>query len=225
MLRQLEDEHVVCWDESKQKQLADRIVKLSLQTRVLSRFTAYVVVDRSRKVRTEEKIISVVQPVELPEGWTFSAPVATSPLADGLSAPLHLLPAQGEHFFLAREKNFFESRSTLASVLGRFLHGSEEDEEPRDFQLRQDALEEVALRIRETQDPQQRLTLWQQLAQELERLLECPELPVETRERLSEFAQKLEIYLRNWNAQEPPAQECHKLAQELLEILEHSQKD
>jgi Ca-activated chloride channel homolog len=46
-----------------------RMVELSLQYGVLCRFTAFVAVDRSAIVNEGGKANSIVQPVELPEGW------------------------------------------------------------------------------------------------------------------------------------------------------------
>ena len=45
------------------------IVEFSLRFHVLSRFTAYVAVDRSQAVNPGGALHQVVQPVEMPEGW------------------------------------------------------------------------------------------------------------------------------------------------------------
>jgi hypothetical protein len=49
--------------------LADLIVAVSLRHRVLSRFTAFVAVDRDRSVGADGVPLPVVQPVESPDGW------------------------------------------------------------------------------------------------------------------------------------------------------------
>ncbi|MQA05153.1 MAG: VWA domain-containing protein [Streptosporangiales bacterium] len=64
--------------------LAERIVATSLDHRVLSRFTAFVAVDRSRV--TESGAQPVVQPVELPSGW--QQPGGPQPMAAALAAPM-----------------------------------------------------------------------------------------------------------------------------------------
>ena len=50
------------------KDLADRIVAVSLAHRVLCRFTAYIAIDPEHSVRGGDAE-SVVQPVEMPSGW------------------------------------------------------------------------------------------------------------------------------------------------------------
>jgi len=54
----------------KPKDLAKQIVEVSLATNVLSRFTAYVAVDRSEVVNKGGRQQQVVQPVEMPDGWS-----------------------------------------------------------------------------------------------------------------------------------------------------------
>ncbi len=53
----------------KDERLSHEIVAVSLESHVLSRFTAYVAVDRSEVVKSDGKPREIVQPVELPEGW------------------------------------------------------------------------------------------------------------------------------------------------------------
>lgn len=66
-VRDLEDRYAM--GVKKPKPLAKEIVKVSLATNVLSRFTAYVAVDRSEVVNKGGKQRQVVQPVEIPDGW------------------------------------------------------------------------------------------------------------------------------------------------------------
>lgn len=46
-----------------------QIVECSLQSRVLSRFTAFVAVDETERVNVDGQVHKVMQPVEFPDGW------------------------------------------------------------------------------------------------------------------------------------------------------------
>ena len=70
-VRDLEDEYAAGAPEPET--LAQRIIDVSLESHVLSRFTAYVAVDRSEVVQAGGKPIEITQPVELPAGWADSA--------------------------------------------------------------------------------------------------------------------------------------------------------
>jgi len=65
-VRDLEDSYTAI---GASPELADRIVAVSLAHRVLSRFTAFVAVDRSRRTGAGAPQ-PVLQPVELPGGWS-----------------------------------------------------------------------------------------------------------------------------------------------------------
>ena len=67
-VRELEDRYAA-GSASDPKALARQIVKISLESRVLSRFTAYVAVDRSEVVNQGGQQQKIVQPVEAPAGW------------------------------------------------------------------------------------------------------------------------------------------------------------
>lgn len=67
-VRELEDAYA-SQQRAGDQQLAKQIVTVSLEAHVLSRFTAYVAVDRSAVVNANGKPRQIVQPVELPEGW------------------------------------------------------------------------------------------------------------------------------------------------------------
>ena len=73
-IRDLEDRYAT--GAGDQPQLAQRIVALSTRFRVLSRFTAFLAVDRSETVNPGGELHRVVQAVEAPSGW-----------ADGFAAP------------------------------------------------------------------------------------------------------------------------------------------
>lgn len=92
-VRDLEDRYAM--GVKKPKALAKEIVEVSLATKVLSRFTAYVAVDKSEVVNRGGKQQQVVQPVEIPDGWdvvrTAAAPCSfavSSDDGDELSSPL-----------------------------------------------------------------------------------------------------------------------------------------
>jgi type II secretory ATPase GspE/PulE/Tfp pilus assembly ATPase PilB-like protein len=55
------------------KALMERIVQVSLESHVLSRFTAYVAVDKSDVVNPGGRPQEIVQPVEFPDGWESRA--------------------------------------------------------------------------------------------------------------------------------------------------------
>jgi Ca-activated chloride channel family protein len=65
-LRELEDRYVVAGGPELEKE----IVATSLRFGVLCRFTAFVAVDRSAVVNASGQVHGIVQPVEMPEGWT-----------------------------------------------------------------------------------------------------------------------------------------------------------
>jgi Ca-activated chloride channel homolog len=67
-VRDMEDRYAA----APEPELADRIVAVSLSHRVLSRFTAFVAVDRSRTADLGPSQ-PVIQPVELPAGWAGTA--------------------------------------------------------------------------------------------------------------------------------------------------------
>jgi Ca-activated chloride channel family protein len=91
-----------CWGRAKVRELEDRyaagevadpqalmrqIVEISLASQVLSRFTAFVAVDRSEVVNPTGRTHQVVQPVEMPEGWDIAMPCAMA--AGGVERLLH----------------------------------------------------------------------------------------------------------------------------------------
>jgi Ca-activated chloride channel family protein len=70
-VRELEDAYAA--GGAANQNLADRIVTVSLESGVLSRFTAYVAVDRSEVVNEGGRQHEIVQPVELPAGWAMDS--------------------------------------------------------------------------------------------------------------------------------------------------------
>jgi osmotically-inducible protein OsmY len=67
-VRELEDRYAAGGISDPQA-LAKQIVEVSLASRVLSRFTAYVAVDRSEVVNLGGQQQKIIQPVEMPAGW------------------------------------------------------------------------------------------------------------------------------------------------------------
>jgi Ca-activated chloride channel homolog len=83
-VRKLEDLYLTRGDHAT---LERHIVETSLRFGVLSRFTAFVAVDRSEVVNPSGQVREVVQPVEHPEGWAQptagAAPRGTAPRPAG----------------------------------------------------------------------------------------------------------------------------------------------
>lgn len=71
-VRALEDDCAI--GRRDQEQLAARIVETSLKYGVLSRFTAFVAVDRLEVVNAGGERRRVIQPVEPPDGWDMMSP-------------------------------------------------------------------------------------------------------------------------------------------------------
>lgn len=90
-VRKLEDRYVIARDETLEKQ----IVETSLRYKVLSRFTAYVAVDRSEVVNVGGEGKQIVQPVEMPAGWEVEA------FAGGMAIACSAAPAALTGSFLA----------------------------------------------------------------------------------------------------------------------------
>lgn len=67
-VRDLEDEYAAGQTRNA-KALRERIVQVSLAAHVLSRFTAYVAVDKSEVANPGGRPVEIVQPVEFPDGW------------------------------------------------------------------------------------------------------------------------------------------------------------
>ncbi|TWU56718.1 Type II secretion system protein E [Rubripirellula tenax] len=79
-LRELEDQFAA--SAAPDRLLQNAITRCSLETNVLSRFTAFVAVDDTERVNANRHPHSITQPVESPEGWQSSAaaPIARNRL-------------------------------------------------------------------------------------------------------------------------------------------------
>ncbi|HEU4733437.1 MAG TPA: VIT domain-containing protein [Kofleriaceae bacterium] len=82
-LRDLEDQYAA----KARDELEQQIVRVSKQFSVLSRFTAFLAVDRSQVVNKGGVLHQVVQPVEKPAGWDASFAGGISPVAGRAMPP------------------------------------------------------------------------------------------------------------------------------------------
>ena len=125
-IRDLEDRYAA-GDVHDAKALANDIVAVSLKSHVLSRFTAYVAVDRSEVVNEEGTPLQVVQPVEVPDGWASPVVACSLVPTPELGSPVMLdcciSPGDGLRAF---------EKSASLGTLGEFLLGSiPRDRRPR----------------------------------------------------------------------------------------------
>lgn len=82
MIRDLEDEYAA-GTHSEPQQLMQRIIQVSLESHVLSRFTAYVAVDHSQVVNDGGVQNQILQPVEMPAGWEMGMNAAAGAVMGG----------------------------------------------------------------------------------------------------------------------------------------------
>lgn len=142
-VRDLEDRYAA---GGASPELADRIIAVSLGHRVLSRFTAFIAVDRSRAVGAGAPQ-PVIQPVELPHGWAPGPQAAVNYSGAGSSPDRRdaLLSAGGgrasRRFSSARPGHEFtaaaaQAQADLASYLSRAVEIF--DRAQRDLDCRRD---------------------------------------------------------------------------------------
>lgn len=70
VMSDLEDQYRACFDPRQKVEIEQAIVKLSKQYSVLSRFTAYTVIDKEEIKTKDLGLRQTVQPVHNPHGWT-----------------------------------------------------------------------------------------------------------------------------------------------------------
>jgi Ca-activated chloride channel family protein len=98
-IRDLEDVYAV--RSHGKAELEQQIVAVSLRHRVLSRFTAFVAIDRAEKVNIGGNPRPVIQPVEAPAGWNMTRAGVAPPAAayamapPPMGAPMAVLGAPG----------------------------------------------------------------------------------------------------------------------------------
>jgi Ca-activated chloride channel family protein len=73
LIREMEDAFVA--DGSQDQRLREEIIRTSIESNALSRFTAFVAIDETHRVPTTGAPHQLVQPVELPEGWAAAPPL------------------------------------------------------------------------------------------------------------------------------------------------------
>ena len=94
-IRDLEDRYA-----AGDRALESQIVKVSKQFSVLSRFTAFLAIDRSEVVNAGGKLTQAVQPVETPAGWEMQnrsrgPALRRSPMLAQAMAPMPMQPGAG----------------------------------------------------------------------------------------------------------------------------------
>lgn len=72
-IREMEDAFVA--GGSRDQNLREEIIRTSIESSALSRFTAFVAIDETHRVETTGAPHRVVQPVESPEGWSTAPPL------------------------------------------------------------------------------------------------------------------------------------------------------
>ena len=128
-IRDLEDQYAV---EGRGVESLERlIVATSLRWSVLSRFTAFVAVDRAAKVESGQPRREIVQPVEMPEGWadpTVRYCHAMAPAAGAVPMLKQSAATFGEHTWGGKMRKAMRSSSLLGSIFGRIDPGEVEEE-------------------------------------------------------------------------------------------------
>lgn len=111
LINQLEDDYVL----QATPELEERILRLSLENRVLCRFTAYVAIDRSEVVNAGGEVRRIVQPVNAPAGWDMFEDIADAYVAAFESAPRALYCIE-KHFAHYLEDYYVEEEEENWSV-------------------------------------------------------------------------------------------------------------
>lgn len=113
-VRELEDRYAA--NGNYDEKLAERIVQTSLESGVLSRFTAYVAVDKSEIVNAGGQQQHVIQPVELPAGWAIDLPTVAfcmAPPPAKASRNIHSLYIREEVESVTSNLQNFEDEDTI----------------------------------------------------------------------------------------------------------------
>jgi len=107
-IKELEDQFRI--HPAKQEQLKQRIVELSLDFSVLTRFTAFVAVDDAEVVNTTGQVRHVVQPVHTPDQWES---LTTAQPAKGAKASRMKMCKSG-----GIDEGFFDQGTTGSGLFG-----------------------------------------------------------------------------------------------------------
>ncbi len=177
-VRELEDQYVLSKRELR-PDLETRIIDTSLRFQVLSRFTAFVAVDRAEQVIIDGHLHRVTQAVDMPGGWHPSQPILhgliqNASIAGRVSAQAsaHPLPYSTEP--AAPPYTSPHETEWSAPVVPTPWHPSADDH--------------ASDQTRPTTDPSQRPDIWRRRARELAQRAE--------RETLSALAKQLEALVK-----------------------------
>jgi Ca-activated chloride channel family protein len=160
-IRDLEDEYDGGGTRTPRSELESEIIATSLEHQVLSRFTAFVAVDRSEVVNPDGTVREVVQPVDAPDGWGMFEPASADFGPTVLSAPV----AQGGGFgdmmmesiidpledIIEEASDWIQERT---GIFGRPSRGADVEDEPGPEG------ESLAEKVRELMDWLDRHSTW-----------------------------------------------------------------
>jgi hypothetical protein len=199
-VRELEDRYAAGTDPNSSA-LAKQIVDISLATHVLSRFTAYVAVDRSEVVNRDGPLQEILQPVEMPRGWDMGVRTLTC-LGSPRSAVAMTcyLDASCEHPAAPASAPVRSQPGVFRSLGERLFrkrsHSADQAHPPASSDMRQKC-EAIADRLREAIDrvPNDRALVqrqkWlEQVITHLEVLLSLAGIPTQTETALKDVLQR-----------------------------------
>lgn len=109
-IRDLEDRYAL-----GAREVEGEIVRVSKQFSVLSRFTAFLAVDRSEVVNQGGKLVQVVQPVESPAGWDMKAKTRMASFAAPGALPPPMAPSPS---MVAAAPSPMRMRAPVAQAFG-----------------------------------------------------------------------------------------------------------
>ena len=240
-VRQLEDQYVLATDAARREQLAQQIVHASLESRVLSRFTAYVVVDHSEVVNPEGKVVSITQPVELPSGWEASFGSVEKhcgfPMLTGMLASIFVPHRLAKSFWnpnqdesddeaafspmASEEEETASAASEVASdqstrQLDQLLQNLPPEARPLATELRW-----LLNRIAKTDKAPMRRRLWDRVLKLLRKLASVysPHAPEQVRQQLRQVLDRVEEHVDRWHP-ETPWQQCAEVAETVRDLFE-----
>ncbi|WP_089934639.1 VIT domain-containing protein [Candidatus Entotheonella palauensis] len=179
-VRDLEDQYVLC-DRSRRLDLEARIVDTSIRFRVLSRFTAFVAIDRSEQVIVDGNLHRVTQAVDVPDGWHLPQSIAhhliqTAPVTGRIEVSAQALPYSTKPPKMPHTSPYATDVPTPALPTSwRYL---DDHDTPHSTRL--------------TGNPSQHLDFWRQRARELAQRAER-ETPATLATRLEALMQQLRM--------------------------------
>ncbi|NOX53897.1 MAG: VWA domain-containing protein [Planctomycetes bacterium] len=192
------------WDQQADH-LRQQIVDASLESGVLSRFTAFVAVDRSEVVNKDGRMVSITQPVELPAGWEMAAPdvdfCACYAMPTVGSALSSVRVPRTEPFLPMKLNERLEIRNAIRRI--RLL----------------------AWRLRRARRHSTRRRLWDEIATAIMELIVLlgPSAPI--RKELREVREAIEQRLRDYDAGRSDAvsgEDSEELLADVLDVLDRT---